>query len=266
MPSDLAVLDRAPGERVRTQTVKAAQTLRDLILTGNLVPGDRLSETDMVELLGVSRTPARMAMMRLHEEGLLEEIASSGGFRVRGFSADEVCAALEIRGILEALAARLAAERHVNARDLDALRTCVAEMDGVVRQGAVSPDRIAEYAAQNERFHKLVVPLARSPNLTRQIDRASALPFAAPSSLLLAQSKVIDLSTILVVAQDQHRCIVEAIEERNGTRAEALTREHSRLAMRHLDRILGSGEALSLVPGHALITGTGTRPGSSATS
>jgi len=85
VPSDLAVLDRAPGERVRTQTAKAAQTLRDLILSGDLVPGDRLSETDMVELLGVSRTPARMAMMRLHEEGLLEEIASSGGFRVRGF-------------------------------------------------------------------------------------------------------------------------------------------------------------------------------------
>src|SRR3954452_23509304 len=120
VPSDLAVLDRAPGERVRTQTVKAGQTLRDSILSGDLVPGDRLSETDMVELLGVSRTPARMAMMRLHEEGLLEEIASSGGFRVRGFSADEVRAALEIRGILESLAARLAAERQPAEHELDA--------------------------------------------------------------------------------------------------------------------------------------------------
>src|SRR5690349_24234265 len=87
---------------------------------------------DMVERLGVSRTPARMAMMRLHQEDLLEEIASSGGFQVRGFSADEVCAAVEIRGILEGLAARLAAERHATARDLDVLRTCVREMDDIV--------------------------------------------------------------------------------------------------------------------------------------
>src|SRR5215204_2124084 len=137
------LLDRAPVERVRNQTVKAVQRLRDLILDGQLPPGERLSETDMVELLGVSRTPARMAMMRLHDEGLLEEVASSGGFRVRGFSADEVFAAIEIRGMLEGLAARLAAERQPTAPELDAtrarksatrarvadLRARVAEMD-----------------------------------------------------------------------------------------------------------------------------------------
>ena len=262
MPSALALLDRPPGERVRTQTAKAVQTLRDLILAGELRPGDRLSEPDMVERLGVSRTPARMAMKRLHEEELLEEIASSGGFRVRGFNADEVCAAVEIRSILEGLAARLAAERRATASDLDALHTCVAEMDEVVQRGATSAAGIDAYAAMNDRFHKLLVHLARSPNLTRQIDRVSALPFATPSSLLRAQARVLDLSTVLVVAQDQHRCIVDAIEEQDGTRAEALTREHNRLAMRHLDRILRSEDVLPLVPGHTLITRTGTRPGS----
>jgi GntR family transcriptional regulator, vanillate catabolism transcriptional regulator len=257
-----SLLDRAPIERVRNQTVKAVQLLRDSILGGQLPPGERLSETDMVELLGVSRTPARMAMMRLHDEGLLEEVATSGGFRVRGFSADEVFAAVEIRGMLEGLAARLAAERQPTAPELDALRACVAEMDDVARQGTATPVGIAAYAAQNDRFHRLLVHLARSPNLTRQLDRASALPFASPSSLLRAQSRLVDLPTMLIVAQDQHRCIVDAIEERDGTRAEALTREHNRLAMRHLDRILQSEEALPLVPGHTLIAGTGTRPGS----
>jgi GntR family transcriptional regulator, vanillate catabolism transcriptional regulator len=251
-----ALLDRAPSERVRTQTAKAVQKLRNLILGGQLLPGTRLSESDMVEQLGVSRTPARMAMMRLHEEGLLEEIASSGGFRVRGFSADEVFAVLEIRGILESLAARLAAERQPAEHELDALRACVADMDEVLRQGMGSPAQTAAYAAHNDRFHALLSDLARSPNLTRQLDRACALPFASPSSLLLAQSKLVDLPTILVVAQDQHRCIVDAIEERDGTRAEALTREHSRLAMRHLRRILHSDEARPLIPGHTLISGT----------
>jgi GntR family transcriptional regulator, vanillate catabolism transcriptional regulator len=255
-----AILDRAPVERVRNQTAKAVQLLRDMILGGRLAPGERLSETDMVELLGVSRTLARMAMMRLYDEGLVEEIASSGGFRVRSFSADEVFAAVAIRGLLESLAARLAAERRPAARDLDALRVCVAEMDDVVQQWTPSPRRIAEYAALNDRFHTLLGNFARSPNLTRQLDRASALPFASPSSLLLAQSKLADLSTMLVVAQDQHRCILDAIKERDGTRAEAITREHNRLAARLLDRILQNQEALSLVPGHTLITGTNAKP------
>ena len=52
------LLDRAPVGRVRNQTVKAVQRLRDLILGGQLLPGERLSETDMVELLGV-REPRR---------------------------------------------------------------------------------------------------------------------------------------------------------------------------------------------------------------
>jgi GntR family transcriptional regulator, vanillate catabolism transcriptional regulator len=254
------LLDRAPVGRVRNQTVKAVQRLRDLILGGQLLPGERLSETDMVELLGVSRTPARMAMMRLHEEDLLEEIASSGGFRVRGFSADEVFAAVEIRGILEGLGARLAAECHPTRSELDAMRACVAEMDDVARQGTATSAGIADYAALNDRFHRLLVHLARSPNLTRQLDRASALPFASPSSLLLAQSRLVDLPTMLIVAQDQHRCIVDAIEEGDGTRAEALTREHNRLATRHLDRILQSAEVLPLAPGHTLITGTSRKP------
>ena len=96
--------------------------------------------------------------------------------------------------------------------------------------------------------------LARSPNLARQLDRASALPFASPSSLILAQSEVVDLPVILVIAQDQHHCIVDAIEERDGTRAESLMREHARLATRHLHRIF-HGEASRLVPGHTLFVG-----------
>lgn len=250
-----AVVAHAPAERVRTQTARAVQTLRGLILAGQIRSGERLSETDMVARLGVSRTPARMAMIRLHEEGLLEEVASSGGFRVRGFGPDEVGAAIEIRGILEALAARLAAERRPPAADLDALRAGAAAMDDVVRHGT-SPARIAAYAAQDNHFHTLLGRLAGSPALARQLERAAAPPFAAPGALLPAQAKVLDLATVLVVAQDQHRCLVDAIAEGDGARAEALAREHARLAIRGLDRILRDHDARQLVPGHALIAET----------
>src|SRR3954463_3922455 len=110
----------------------------------------------------------------------LRKSPPQGGVRVRGFSADEVFAAVEIRGILEGLGARLAAERHPTRSELDAMRACVAEMDDVARQGTATSAWIADYAALNDRFHRLLVHLARSPNLTRQLDRASALPFASP--------------------------------------------------------------------------------------
>jgi CBS domain-containing protein len=72
-----------------SQTVKALLSLRDLILTGELKAGDRISELVVVERLGVSRTPIRMALVRLEEEGLLELIPS-GGFAVKAFSERDI--------------------------------------------------------------------------------------------------------------------------------------------------------------------------------
>ena len=68
-----------------SQTVKALLRLRDMILAGELEPGRRISELWVVEKLQVSRTPVRAALIRLQEEGLLEEIPS-GGFSIRSYS------------------------------------------------------------------------------------------------------------------------------------------------------------------------------------
>src|SRR5918998_2414136 len=104
------------SERATSQTVKAQLALRDLLVEGKLRPGERVSELQMVERLGVSRTPVRSALVRLEEEGLLEAIPS-GGFAVRAFSEREVFDAIELRGTLEGLAARLSPERGADAAD-----------------------------------------------------------------------------------------------------------------------------------------------------
>ncbi len=59
-------------ERASSQTVKAQLALRDLILSGDLKAGDRVSELSLVDRLGMSRTPIRMALVRLEDEGFLE--------------------------------------------------------------------------------------------------------------------------------------------------------------------------------------------------
>ena len=84
-------------ETSMSQTVKAQLALRELVIEGRLKQGDRVSELQLVELLGVSRTPVRMALVRLQEEGLVEPIPS-GGFAVRSFSEREVFEAVESAG------------------------------------------------------------------------------------------------------------------------------------------------------------------------
>lgn len=250
----------SPGEtadKSLSQTTRALLSLRELILSGELKSGDRLSELALVERLGVSRTPVRAALMRLAEEGLVDGIPS-GGFAVRAFSEADVFDAIEIRGTLEGLAARFAAERGVSAGRMAPLRDCLAELDELVNRPKFTPEVFDAYVALNGRFHTMLAELAESPALVRHIERAVAAPFASPNAFVLAQSLTPVARTVLVVAQEQHRSVVEAIEQREGTRAEALMREHAKLAARNL-RNVGSLEARRLVPGGSLIRWGGPR-------
>jgi GntR family transcriptional regulator of vanillate catabolism len=239
-------------DRSVSQTVRAQLTLRDMILSGGLRPGERISELQAVETTGASRTPVRMALVRLEEEGLLEAIPS-GGFMVKAFSERDIVDSIEIRGTLEGLAARFAGERGVSVRDLEPLKQCLDEIDALVRQDPISVEAFSAYVALNARFHALLTELSRSPPLIRQIDRASALPFASPSGFVMAQSALPEAHQILLIAQDQHRVVIDAIENREGARAEAIMREHARLAARNLRLALRNKTHIDLLPGLALI-------------
>jgi GntR family transcriptional regulator of vanillate catabolism len=181
------------------------------------------------------------------------EAIPSGGFMVKAFSERDILDSIELRGTLEGLAARFAAERGVSARDLEPLKECLAEIDGLVRQTPISVEAFSSYVALNARFHALLTELSRSPPLIRQIDRASALPFASPSGFVMAQSALPEAQQILLIAQDQHRIVVDAIENREGGRAEAIMREHARLAARNLRLALRNRTHLDLLPALALI-------------
>ena len=239
------------NDRALSQTVKAQVALRELVLQGGLNPGERVSELQMVERLGVSRTPVRMAFVRLEEEGLLEALPS-GGFAVKGFSEREAFEAIEIRGTLEGLAARWAAERGVSPARLREAAECLDAIDEVLLRSADEID-LSDYVALNARFHAMLLELAGSQTLVRQLERVNALPFASPSALVTVQSRAPESRRILTVAQDQHRCVLAAIERREGSRAEAIMCEHARIAHRNLERALANQRDMDLVPGSALI-------------
>ncbi len=242
--------ERAGGQS--SQTVSALLKLRELILSGEVAAGERLSELALVEKFGVSRTPIRASLTHLEQEGLLHALPA-GGFAVNAFSERDIHAAIEVRGTLEGLAARLAAERGIPGEDLGELKRCLAALDSLVFEQGVIVDNFSAYVKLNEQFHWIIVDLADSAVLSRQVARAATLPFASPGAFVMAQANLQEATLMFTVAQDHHRCIVRAIEAREGERAEMLMREHARLARRNLELALGNHQTRGLVPGSNLI-------------
>jgi GntR family transcriptional regulator, vanillate catabolism transcriptional regulator len=234
-----------------SQAVKAQLALRKLILAGELPPGSRIAELAIVERLGVSRTPIRAALMRLEQEGLLEALPG-GGYAVRTFSEADVADAIELRGTLEGLVARMAAERGASPGLLEQARRCLEEVDAVLQRPALDDEAFHRYVDWNQRFHNLLYEMAASPVIARELERVVRLPFASPSGFVVRQADSPRARDRLIVAQDQHRQVLEAIERREGARAEAIMREHSRMAQRNLREAVESGD-LDRMPAVRLI-------------
>ncbi len=235
-----------------SQTVRAQLRLRELILSGELPAGKRIAELALVALLAVSRTPIRMALERLQAEGLLDALPS-GGFAVKHFSEADIHDAIELRGTLEGLAARLAAERGISTDLLIAAHACLDQIDSLLSQPTLSEESFSGYVTQNGRFHELLALMSGSNVVQRQIQRACTLPFASPNGFVMSRSTGPDARDVLVVAQAQHRGVIDAIVKREGARAEALAREHARIAQRNLGRSLQNQEAMRRLPGASLI-------------
>jgi len=211
-----------------SQLDRALFGLRSLVMNGEFEGGQRLPEVAVAKKLGTSRTPLRQAMDRLVAERLLERI-ETGGCRVATFTRDDIADAIEVRGVIEGTAARMAAERGVSA---DLLGLANDALEGIDRAIKASDGLNFEcYVRRNAEFHALLAKFSGSELIRREIERASLLPLASPSAFLSEQAANPDFLDSLCYAQRQHRAILEAITNREGARAEALVREHARLAL-----------------------------------
>ena len=239
-------------DRGATHAQRALITLRQRILGGHLPGGTRLYEVALAEELGISRTPVRAALSRLAEEALLDRTAG-GGFVVRSFAIADVVDTIELRGVLEGTAARLAAERGAPEALLATAEQILHGIDALFRS---EPLDMEAYSKLNAQFHHLLARLAQSEVLLREIERIVALPFASPSAFLDDQSRQAELVKTLAAAQEQHRAIIDAIRNREGFRAESLTREHARAARRNVEFLLSQDAARrDRVPSLAILAG-----------
>lgn len=232
-----------------SQIERAVLRLRELILKGEFEAGERVSEAPLTSRLGVSRTPLRLALERLAHEGLLEPYPT-GGFIVRKFTLDDVWDGIEVRGLLEGAAARMAAERLEKESELAPLHVSQTEMDAL---GEPTSETFPAYLAMNDRFHAEVLRLAKSEALKHGLDRLLSTPLTSRRALVSLQQKFPEATEMFIVGRDQHLRIIEAIARRQGSRAESIAREHAQITRRALELALSHGQALSALPGGLLL-------------
>jgi GntR family transcriptional regulator of vanillate catabolism len=197
-----------------------------MILNGGLAPGQRVAEAPLADLLGVSRTPVRQALPLLAQEGLLVE-NETRGYVVRAFTAVEITDAIDVRGALEALAARRIAERGLSKALARDLHRCLEDGDSLLAKRRIEEGDEAHYAEMNARFHGLILAGADSAILAAALERNNHVPFAGPQALAFDGTQLDRMYDHLHYAHRQHHAIVGALESGQAGRVEALLREHA---------------------------------------
>jgi GntR family transcriptional regulator of vanillate catabolism len=210
---------------MKQQTVTMLR-IREMILQGDLAPGERVREADLAVRLGISRMPVRQALPALAQEGLLV-ISGQRGYSVRAFTPQESLEALELRAALEGLAARALADRGASAELMAGLRACLADGDTIFAKRSIEEGDEFRYAEMNDRLHHLILDGSGRRLLAELAERCNAVPFIAPLSIVFHRADAAAIFQFLFYAHQQHHSIVDAIEARDGARAEFLFREHA---------------------------------------
>lgn len=220
-------------EGAATKGELAYARVRELVLTGELAPGAVLNQATLARQIGISTTPLREALRRLAQQGLVE-LGAHRDARVAPLDATEARDLVELRQDLDPLATGLAAQRRT-AADL-------AEMtDSLARLESLPTDPSPAQLAGHRRFHAALYRASHNALLVEALDglwdktdryRRHALQ-AGRSDEEAAQRA------------EEHRLLVEAIEDRDAAAATDLMRRHveTSLAARAAGRLASETRA-----------------------
>lgn len=194
--------------------VSPYEKIKTAIVHGELQSGQVLVETTLAEWCGVSRTPIREALRRLEHDGLVTW--GERGLMVRKRTPTEIIDAYDLRTLLEATAARVAAERRTS-HDVMWMRRRAELCDTNPQTDPI------DMMLANQRFHESVWTAAHNESLFDLLDRMRMHLQYGPSKTLSQPGRWDE-------GCRQHHAIVDAIEARDGDTAYALTEHHFRQA------------------------------------
>jgi DNA-binding GntR family transcriptional regulator len=213
------------GSSHRTLREVVSDEIRQMIIAGDLAPGERLYEDRLADLLGVSRNPVREALRALEGTGLVEVVPRRGAY-VSRFEPDRARQLLELRQVLESYAAELAAKNRTDD-DLAAMRACIER-----GRKATARNDVVEAAGCHREFHML-------------IERASKNEYLEPTVAPLRHQTELVFSLLVeyrgVTGWDEHERMLDAIERQDVGDARHATMHHMSSVLHDLALSAGDG-------------------------
>ncbi len=185
----------------------AAEEIRRRVFAAELPPGSKIDQERLARDLGISRVPVREALITLHDEGIIENIARRGAF-VAPLSREDVHDHYHLIGLISGLAAERAATS-MTAAELDDLVSLAASLE--------RSESVEEEERLNFEFHRLVNRASRSRRLLSVL---GMLTNAIPGTFYESHSEWADQ------AHEDHRETIEALVARDGARARRSIESH----------------------------------------
>lgn len=212
---------------VQTREDFVIDELREAIVRGHFKPGEKLDQEEIAELLNVSRIPVRQALRTLTAEGLVKMYPHRGA-TVAELSREELEEIYFLRGVLEGVAARLAAPKMDDAR--------IAKLQAILKKIDQLTD-LDQWLDLNREFHNTIYEVINRPRLLEMIEslRNTSAPYIRD---YIASPEYLEVTRL------SHRRILEACINRDGILAQQETQKHLRVvgegALVDVDSLLAS--------------------------
>lgn len=201
---------------------RIAASIRNAIIDGRMPPGSRLTEQELVSMLGVSRTPLREALLVLDAEGFINVLPRKGAV-VSPITQEDVEEIYGAKGILEAAAAQMACEK-ISYETISALSELTDKMEAVINNDATEYRTLLTLNAE---FHQLLSDAGGNKRISQFIRNLRSQTLRYNYIYLSLRSRTKESIT-------EHRHMIEALKHRDTTRIGQLIQDHNAAACRTL--------------------------------
>lgn len=204
---------------------KVYRILKARIIKGDLAQGSKLFEVKIAEQLGVSRTPVREALRELAAEGFVT-MSPNQGMVVNKASIKDIQEVLQIRGVLEGLAVRLATEK-IAHEEIEKLESIIEEMKSYSSNSSNISDDILAFSKLDAQFHGLIFDICANSrlkwvyaNLKDLVERFRVEAFSIPGTV--------------AISINEHREILNALKKKDSALADRLSQKHMETAINNI--------------------------------
>lgn len=220
--------------------------LRRMILDGELRAGEKISEVSVSQMLSVSRTPAKLALVRLETTGLIEKLPGRG-YEVCLVKIEDVEKILLLRGVLEGSAAGFMATNGTSEEARHAFSHSLSISEAVVKKGSASAQDVEDYQAANSLFHQTIMNQCGNDFIPKVYERIRHLPMAELGVVAPNMDRLDGEFVRMSIGHAQHVIIRTAIMRGDAMRAEMVMREHSHATLDYA-RLFVGGDVGAHVP------------------